>query len=188
MRRDPTQLPKAKQRAKLSRKKSAGPMLMENLTIKEGKRNGQLVFNGMNLIVQAVRTCVVALCQKNGVTAYNDNAHVSYDDLQVEAYTSATITLSGEETSIQENGASGGSSSYGLDTVSTFGSKYYTDSTFPPKFNSSLHSPKNKSRPSTVVVETGLGEAQRERERERERRSFVRVVCFLFSIILFKFL
>ena len=72
-----------------------------------------------------MRGCSVSLCQGHGVAAYDTN--ISCDDLQVVgcgfsgvlAYNKATITLSGQGTSIQGNGSKGRSDDYGLETYSS---------------------------------------------------------------------
>ena len=98
--------------------KSDGIVKIEDLTIKGGKEHGLLAYNGMNVIM---RGCSIEECQEYGVAA--ERADISCDDLQVVgcglsgvvAGNNATITLSGQGTTIQGNGTKGKSNSYGLD-------------------------------------------------------------------------
>ena len=95
--------------------KSDGIVEIEELTIKT--RNGLFAYDGMNVIM---RGCSVEDCQGTGVYAYE--ADISCDDLQVIgcgksgvcALENATITLSGQGTSIQRNVTTGKSWNYGL--------------------------------------------------------------------------
>jgi hypothetical protein len=106
-------------------------IVIEDLTIKGAEKNGLHVeysvrsggmeFSGMSVIM---RGCSVEECQENGVFA--ERADVSCDDLQVVgcvhsgvvAYEKATITLSGQGTTIQRNcqwsNKRGGGGGYGL--------------------------------------------------------------------------
>ena len=98
--------------------KSDGIVEIEELTIKGGEKNGLWAYNGMKVIM---RGCTVEECQECGVEA--SGADISCDDVQVIgcglsgvcAY-NATITLSGQGTTIQGNGTVGESysPSYGL--------------------------------------------------------------------------
>ena len=107
---------------KIKGNKSDGIVEIENLKIKGGERSGLYAERGMNVIM---RGCSVEECQGQGVLAIG--ADISCDDLQVigcgfsgvYAYNNATITLSGQGTSIQGNGTNGYSSSYGLDASSS---------------------------------------------------------------------
>ena len=101
-------------------KKSDGIVEIGELTITGGKGVGLYANQGMNL---SVRNCSIVMCQWRGVNAYN--ADISCDDLQVIGCFSsgvwahnATITLSGEETSIQGNVTAGSSDCYGLHAAS----------------------------------------------------------------------
>ena len=101
--------------------KSNGSVVIEDLSIQGGKGSGLYANDGMDLIV---RRCKVEKCQQFGVVAFN--AHISCDDVQVvgcgnsgvSAY-NATITLSGQSTSIQGNGTKGESWYYGLEAFSS---------------------------------------------------------------------
>ena len=94
-----------------------GIVEIEDLTIKGGEENGLYAHNGMKVIM---RGCSIEDCQGEGVSA--NGADISCDDLQVVgcgcsgvvAYSNATITLSGQGTSIQGNVTQGSSGSYGL--------------------------------------------------------------------------
>jgi len=96
---------------------SQGIVEIEDLTIKGGEWSGLCANEGMNVIIKNVS---VEKCQMNGVFACR--ADISCNDLQVigcgssGVYAShgATITLSGQGTSIQGNGTNGKSSSHGL--------------------------------------------------------------------------
>jgi len=98
---------------------SDGIVEIENLKIKGGGGCGLYAYYGMKVIM---RGCTVEECQIYGVTAYE--ADISCDDLQVVscgssgvyAGTNATITLSGQGTTIQGNGTKGRSNDYGLST------------------------------------------------------------------------
>ena len=87
-------------------KKSEGIVEIEDLTIKGAKATGLFAYNGMKVIM---RGCTV-VCEGCGVHA--SGADISCDDLQVIgcgssgvcASSKATITLSGQGTSIQRNG------------------------------------------------------------------------------------
>ena len=95
--------------------KSDGIVEIENLKINEGVY-GLYADEGMKVIM---RGCTVEDCQY-GVIA--DGADISCDDLQVigcggsgvYALSNATITLSGQGTTIQGNGTKGRSDHYGL--------------------------------------------------------------------------
>ena len=98
-------------------KKSEGIVEIEDLTIKGAKGTGLYAYYGMKVIM---RGCTVEDCGGCGVVARG--ADITCDDLQVIgcglsgvcAYNNATITLSGQGTSIQGNGTEGYSNSYGL--------------------------------------------------------------------------
>jgi len=98
--------------------KSDGIVEIEDLTIKGGGGCGLIAKKGMNVIM---RGCTVENC---GVGVSAHNADITCDDLQVVgcsrsgvyAFNKATITLSGQGTSIQRNVTKGQSSSYGLNT------------------------------------------------------------------------
>ena len=90
--------------------KSGGIVETEDLTIKEGKEDGLIAYGGMNVIM---RWCSV-ICQ-GSVLWLLMYADISCDDLQVVGCGSsgvyaigATITMSGQGTSIQRNGTKGG--------------------------------------------------------------------------------
>ena len=59
----------------------------------------------------------------------------------------------------------------------------------PPPFTSSIHSPKSKSRPTTVVVETGMAESAllsrspSNSEREEKRGGNYFVFCIIYSTL-----
>jgi len=102
--------------------KSDGIVEIENLKIKGAEGNGLYAGDGMNVIM---RGCTVEDCKSYGVAAYE--ADISCDDLQVVgcggsgvvAFNNATITLSGQGTTIQRNGTKGYSYYYGLNTSSS---------------------------------------------------------------------
>ena len=102
--------------------KSEGIVEIEELTIKGGEVDGLCALNGMNVIM---RGCTVEECQRYGVLA--NSGIISCDDLQVVgcgesgviATNSATITLSGQGTSIQRNVTRGNIYHYGLYTDSS---------------------------------------------------------------------
>ena len=106
---------------KIKGNKSDGIVEIENLKIKGGERSGLYAERGMNVIM---RGCSVEECQGQGVLAIG--ADISCDDLQVIgcgasgvfASNNATITLSGQGTSIQRNGTKG-SNYYGLKASSS---------------------------------------------------------------------
>ena len=87
-------------------KTSDGPVMIKDLTIKNEEGSGLYAYNGMKVIM---RGCSIEDCQSNGLFAYE--ADISCDNLQVVgcgmsgvyASTNATITLSGEGTSIHGN-------------------------------------------------------------------------------------
>ena len=101
---------------KIKGEESKGTVEIEDLTIKGAKKNGLCVIGkdfytrGLHVIM---RRCSIEDCQEVGVFA--NNADISCDDLQVVdcgesgvyAYVDATITLSGQGTSIQRNGTKG---------------------------------------------------------------------------------
>jgi len=103
---------------KIQGKKSEGIIEIEDLTIKGSEGSGLNANYGMNVIM---RGCSVEECKWCGVSAYG--ADISCDDLQVIgcgdsgvcAGYNATITLSGEGTSIQGNVTTGRSAYYGLE-------------------------------------------------------------------------
>ena len=107
---------------KIEGKKSEGIVEIEDLTIKGAKGDGLLASCGMKVIM---RGCTVEECGGSGVWAYR--ADITCDDLQVIgcgrsgvfALTNATITLSGQGTSIQGNRTKGMSDSYGLHASSS---------------------------------------------------------------------
>jgi len=102
--------------------KSDGIVEIENLKIKGAGGNGLCAYYGMKVIM---RECTVEVCQEQGV--YAQGADISCDDLQVVgcgysgvyAYQNATITLSGQGTTIQGNGTEGISNHYGLKSHSS---------------------------------------------------------------------
>ena len=102
---------------KIQGKKSEGIVEIEDLTIKGAKGEGLHAYYGMKVIM---RGCTVEECGGCGVFAYE--ADITCDDLQVigcgrsgvYAYGNATITLSGQSTSIQGNVTKGDSDYYGL--------------------------------------------------------------------------
>ena len=114
-------------------KKSDGIVEIEDLTIKGGGgRNGLHAKGGMNVIMRGcsvMRLHVGMECmweyQSYGVVA--NGADISCDDLQVigcgssgvRASSNATITLSGQGTSIQGNGTDAYGSRYGLNAFSS---------------------------------------------------------------------
>jgi len=98
--------------------KSDGIVEIEDLTIKGAEGFAGLVADhGMKVIM---RGCSIEDCQECGVCAFN--ADISCDDVQVVgcgesgvyAEGNATITLSGQGTTIQGNGTNGRSDDYGL--------------------------------------------------------------------------
>ena len=103
-------------------KKSDGIVEIQDLTIKGGEGAGLDAWQGMKVIM---RGCTIEDCGGSGVIAFG--ADITCDDLQVIgcgksgvcALGNATITLSGQGTSIQGNGTKGDSSSYGLDASSS---------------------------------------------------------------------
>ena len=96
---------------------SDGIVEIENLKIKGGGGCGLYAYYGMKVIM---RGCTVEECESDGV--YASGADISCDDLQVVgcgrsgvyASDNATITLSGQGTTIQGNGTKGRSCYYGL--------------------------------------------------------------------------
>ena len=98
-------------------KKNDGIVEIEDLTLRGATANGLQVYKGMKA---RVRGCTVSESEYSGVVA--DEADITCDDLQVVgcgqngvwAYKNATITLSGQGTSIQRNGTRGSSNDYGL--------------------------------------------------------------------------
>ena len=103
---------------KIKGSRSDGFVEIENLKIKGGKGHGLWAYQGMHVIM---RGCTVEECQRSGVLA--DGADISCDDLQVvgcgwsgvRAWDNATITLSGQGTTIQGNVTKGYySNRYGL--------------------------------------------------------------------------
>jgi len=102
---------------KIKGNKSDGIVEIENLKIKGGEKSGLYAEAGMNVIM---RGCSVEECGGMGVYAYG--ADISCDDLQVVGcgnsgmcvHGNATITLSGQGTTIQGNGTKGKSHDYGL--------------------------------------------------------------------------
>ena len=100
--------------------KRDGIVEIDNLTIKGAKGNGLDANNGMKVIM---RGCSIEECQGSGVCAIR--AEISCDDLQVVGCgqsgvctcSDATITLSGQGTSIQGNITSGRSCYYGLEAA-----------------------------------------------------------------------
>ena len=103
-------------------KKSEGIVEIEDLTIKGAEENGLYASWGMKVIM---RGCTIEECGGSGVHACG--ADITCDDLQVIgcgmsgvcAYNNATITFSGQGTSIQGNGTKGRSDDYGLDASSS---------------------------------------------------------------------
>jgi len=102
--------------------KSAGIVEIEDLTIKGVKEDGLCADEGMKVIM---RGCSVEDCE--GIGVFAEGADISCDDLQVVgcglsgvwANGTATITLSGQGTSIQRNVTNGDSDSYGLDATNS---------------------------------------------------------------------
>ena len=107
---------------KILGKKSDGMVEIGDLTIKGGdtwekKASGLYAERGMNVIMKGV-----SVETHNQMGVYANGADISCDDLQVVgcgmsgvyAYTKSTITLSGQGTSIQENGTNGENYHYGL--------------------------------------------------------------------------
>ena len=103
--------------------KSKGIVEIEDLKIQGGEGDAGLYADGgMNVIMRGVS---IVDCQMHGVIAWG--ADITCDDLQVVgcgqsgvyASTNATITLSGQGTTIQRNGTKGYSSSHGLHTSSS---------------------------------------------------------------------
>jgi len=100
------------------RYQSDGIVEIEDLTIKGGKGQGLSVEEGMNV---RIKRCSFLHCQGCGLIAQGSN--ISCNDLQVVgcsksgvcASMNATITLSGEGTSIQGNVTTGRSAYYGLE-------------------------------------------------------------------------
>jgi len=107
---------------KIQGKKSDGIVEIENLKIKGAGGIGLFAEQGMKVIM---RGCTVEDCEYCGVYAWE--ADISCEDLQVVgcggsgvyAYNNATITLSGQGTTIQGNGTKGRSGDYGLDAFSS---------------------------------------------------------------------
>ena len=107
---------------KIEGKKSEGIVEIEDLTIKGAKGTGLWAWEGMKVIM---RGCTIEECGEYGVCA--NRADITCDDLQVVgcgmsgvlASYNATITLSGQGTSIQGNGTKGRSDDYGLDASSS---------------------------------------------------------------------
>ena len=105
--------------------KSDGIVEIHDLTIKGGEGSGLNAYKGMKVIM---RGCTIEECGGYGVCA--SGADITCDDLQVIgcgksgvfAHDDATITLSGQGTSIQGNVTKGNSRDYGLDA-------YYYSST-----------------------------------------------------------
>ena len=99
--------------------KSDGIVEIHDLTIKGGEEGGLYASWGMKVIT---RGCTIEECEEDGVWAYE--ADITCDDLQVIgcgrsgvcAWRTATITLSGQSTSIQGNVTRGYSYYYGLHT------------------------------------------------------------------------
>ena len=102
--------------------KSEGIVEIEDLTIKGVKEDGLCADEGMKVIM---RGCSVEDCE--GIGVFAEGADISCDDLQVVgcglsgvwANGTATITLSGQGTSIQRNVTNGDSDSYGLDATNS---------------------------------------------------------------------
>jgi len=115
---------------KIEGKRSDGIVEIEDLTIKGPITSfqpnepimGLEAHEGMKVIM---RGCTVEDCQQHGVSAWD--ADISCDDLQVVGcgksgvcvYGNATITLSGQGTTIQGNGTIGDSFYYGLSAYSS---------------------------------------------------------------------
>ena len=106
---------------KIEGNKSDGIVEIEDLKIKGGW-NALWAYKGMKVIM---RGCTIEECGEEGVFARE--ADITCDDLQVIgcgqsgvfASTNATITLSGQSTSIQGNVTKGDSYWYGLDAYSS---------------------------------------------------------------------
>ena len=107
---------------KIQGKKSEGIVEIQDLTIKGGEGSGLFAYRGMKVIMKG---CTIEECGGRGVVA--NGADITCDDLQVVgcgqsgvlASENATITLSGQSTSIQGNVTKGYSSSYGLKAYSS---------------------------------------------------------------------
>ena len=107
----------------IKRNKSEGIVEIKDLTIKGGKEHGLSAWKGMNVIL---RGCSIEHCgwheRYGGHGVFALNADISCDDLQVTgcgrsgvcASVNATITLSGQGTSIQGNVTKGDLYEYGL--------------------------------------------------------------------------
>ena len=99
-----------------------GIVEIQDLTIKGGEEEGLYACKGMKVIM---RGCTIEECGYSGVYAYG--ADITCDDLQVIgcgwsgvlASENATITLSGQSTSIQGNVTKGNSGDYGLEANSS---------------------------------------------------------------------
>ena len=102
--------------------KSDGIVEIQDLTIKGGEGTGLGAWQGMNVIMKG---CTIEECGRYGVVA--GGADITCDDLQVigcgysgvRAFENATITLSGQSTSIEGNGTKGNSYWYGLHASSS---------------------------------------------------------------------
>ena len=103
---------------KIEGEKNDGIVVIEDLTIQGPKNYGLFAYKGMNMII---RGCEVADGRRHGVVA--DGADISCDDLQVVGcsfsgvcvYDNATITLSGQGTSVRGNVTAGDSDEYAID-------------------------------------------------------------------------
>ena len=106
---------------KIQGKKSDGIVEINNFMIQRGKEHGLVVERGMNV---RMRGCMIVECERRGL--FVDGADISCDNLQVIGCGwdgvcvngNATIMLSGESTSVQENVTKGDSDCYGLKAFS----------------------------------------------------------------------
>ena len=109
---------------KIEGKKSDGIVEIQDLTIKGAEGDGLEAWEGMKVIM---RGCTVEECVVECGVVCVRGADITCDDLQVIgcgnsgvcAACNATITLSGQGTSIQGNGTKGNSDDYGLDAFSS---------------------------------------------------------------------
>ena len=107
---------------KIQGKKSDGIVEINNLMIQRGKEHALVVERGMNV---RMRGCMIVECERRGL--FVDGADISCDNLQVIGCGwdgvcvngNATIMLSGESTSVQENVTKGDSDCYGLKAFSS---------------------------------------------------------------------
>ena len=130
--------------------KSDGIVEIENLKIKGAVGFGLYAYHGMKVIM---RGCSVEDCQQNGVIA--NFADISCDDLQVIgcglsgvfAGTNATITLSGQGTTIQGNVTKGNSGYNRLTAFSSSSTLQSSSPSFQPPPPPPLPPPRPSSHP-----------------------------------------